>query len=122
MTDAPDAATATVAESLRMEGDFFPDEFADVVERFGSLENRLRSFPSGSVVLVLAMKERDQPSQRTTLEADVIGHPRLMATSVELDRDAALLEVRDDLIRQLSDRQNRREPRQNRQLREKDPS
>ena len=120
MTDSPDAAT--VAESLRLEGDFSPDEFADVVERFGSLENRLRSFPSGSVVLVLAMKERDQASQRTTLEADVIGQPRLMATSVELDRDAALIEVRDDLIRQLTDRQNRGEPRQNRQLRENDPS
>ena len=41
-----------------------------------------------------------------------------MATSDEPDIDAALIEVRDDLIRQLTDAKNRTEPRNRRSLRE----
>jgi ribosome-associated translation inhibitor RaiA len=64
------------------------------------------------------VKERDEPSQRTTLEAWIAGQPRLVATSDRQDFDAAIAEVRDDLIRQITDAKNRTEPRNNRALRE----
>ena len=116
MTDS--TKTATVADSLRLEGDLSPNDWDRVVARLAVLDHRLRTFPAGGIELVLSMKERDEPSQRTVLEASVPGRPRLVATSTEIEVDTALTEVRDDLIRQLTDVQNRSEPRQNRKLRE----
>ena len=64
--------------------------------------------------LALSVKERDTPSQQTTLEAWIAGQPRLVATSRRTDFDASLIEVRDELIRQITDAKNRGEPRHNR--------
>ncbi len=82
------------------------------------LDERLRSFPAGSVEMQLSVKERGEPSQRTTLEASVAGLAHLVATSSHTDLYAALAEVRDDLVRQITDAKNRSEPRNNRTLRE----
>jgi hypothetical protein len=64
--------------------------------------------------LQLSVKERGTPSQRTTLEAWIARRERLVATSIRPDLDAALAEVRDDLVRQITDAKNRSEPRKNR--------
>ncbi|MDQ6910273.1 MAG: HPF/RaiA family ribosome-associated protein, partial [Actinomycetota bacterium] len=89
-----------------------------VVKVMGRLDERLRSFPAGSVEMQLTVKERDQPGQHTTLEAWITGMPHLVATSSRADLDAALGEVRDDLVRQITDAKNRGEPRNNRALRD----
>ena len=52
------------------------------------------------------------------LEAWIAGSERLVATSEQPDLDSAVTEVRDDLIRQLTDAKNRAEPRNRRSLRE----
>jgi ribosome-associated translation inhibitor RaiA len=104
----------TVADSLKLANGVGPEEFDRVVDAFGRLDDRLRSFPAGTVELALSVKERDTPSQHTTLEAWIAGQPRLVATSSRADFDAALVEVRDDLIRQITDAKNRGEPRHNR--------
>ena len=107
-------ATPTVADALRLEHGVTPAEFDRVVATLGRLDDRLRSFREGTVKLALTVKERDTPSQHTTLEASIAGRPRLVATSSRPDFDAALIEVRDDLIRQITDSKNRGEPRHNR--------
>lgn len=117
-----DDAVATVDSSLRLGGGMSPDERAAVIDDWSRLDARLRSFRPDEVELELTVKERDTPSQKTTLEAWVARRPRLVATSTETDLHAALREVRDDLIRQLTDAKNRSEPRNNRSLRETDPS
>ena len=104
----------TVAESLQLTNGIAPSERGRVVAALGRLDERLRSFPDGSVELRLGVKERGTPSQRTTLEASIAGQPRIVATSSRTDFDAALGEVRDDLIRQITDAKNRTEPRNNR--------
>jgi ribosome-associated translation inhibitor RaiA len=109
--------TATVDASLRLGSGVQADERAEIVEHWGSLDARLRSFPAGAVELQLTVKERDTPSQHTTLEAWVAGQPRLVATSSHANFGTALNEVRDDLVRQLTDAKNRTEPRNNRHLR-----
>ena len=109
---------ATVANALQLSNGISPAETDVVVAAFGRLNERLRSFPAGSVRLQLSMKERDTPSQRTTLEAWIDRQPRLVATSDRADFDAALVEVRDDLIRQITDAKNRTEPRNSRVRRE----
>ena len=110
-------STPTVAGSLRLANGVTPAEFDRVAKTMGRLDDRLRSFPDGSVDLQLSVKERDTPSQRTTLEAWIAGQPRLVATSDRSDLEAALAEVRDDLIRQITDAKNRTEPQKNRSLR-----
>jgi len=104
----------TVAETLQLTHGVPPAEFGHVVAALGRLDERLRSFPVGTVELHLGVKERDTPSQRTTLEARIAGRPRIIATSSRRDFDAALAEVRDDLIRQITDAKNRTEPRNSR--------
>jgi ribosome-associated translation inhibitor RaiA len=112
-----DESTATVASSLRLGSGFSQDERDQIVDGWTSLDSRLRSFGAGSVEMELSVKERGEPSQRTVLEAWIARRPRLVATSDEPDLSHALREVRDDLIRQLTDAKNRTEPRNNRSLR-----
>lgn len=109
---------ASVESSLRLGSGFESQERDSIVAGWSKLTSRLGSFPEGAVELELSVKERATPSQRTVLEAWITGSDRLVATSEEPDLDKALIEVRDDLIRQLTDAKNRTEPRNRRSLRE----
>ncbi len=109
---------ATVDASLHIAGGVHPDERAKVVDHWASLDSRLRSFRADQVELQLTIKERDTPSQRTTLEAWVAGFPRLVATSSHTGFDHAINEVRDDMIRLLTDAKTKHEPRNNKHLRD----
>lgn len=113
--------TATVESSLRAGSGIHPEERPAIIEQFSSLDARLRSFPAEAVDLELSVKERDTPSQRTVLEADIAGWPRLVATSTHTTMTQALSEVRDDLVRQITDAKTRTEPRNNRQRRNTEP-
>jgi ribosome-associated translation inhibitor RaiA len=115
MTDADVATVDTCLQPLG--GGLGPADRARIVDRWSRLDQRLKSFRSDEVILVLTVKERDTPSQQTTLEARIARRPTLVATSSHTELDRALNEVRDDLIRQLTDAKNRTEPRQNRRRR-----
>lgn len=111
--------TSSVADALELVNGVAPEEFDAVAALLGRLNDRLRSFPAGTVKLQLSVKQRDQPGQRTTLEASIAGQQhRIIATSDRDDFDAAISEVRDDLIRQITDAKNIAEPRKNRARRE----
>jgi ribosome-associated translation inhibitor RaiA len=66
----------------------------------------------------LFLKDRDTKSQRVTFDLKVDGHEPLVATSSNADLDRALNEVRDEMIRQLTDMKTKSEPRNNKHLRE----
>lgn len=51
------------------------------------------------------------------LEANIGGFPRFVATARSRELTPALNQVRDELIRQLTDAKTRTEPRHNRKLR-----
>ncbi|MCJ7754655.1 MAG: hypothetical protein MUP13_08825, partial [Thermoanaerobaculales bacterium] len=76
--------------------------------------NVLAAFGSDSVELELSMKDRDRPGQATTLQCWLAGSPRLVSTSSQQALTASLVEVRDDLRRQLDDAKARRAPQHNR--------
>jgi ribosome-associated translation inhibitor RaiA len=113
MTDV----SATVDECLRVHGDMSANEIAEFVRHCSSLDTRLRSFLPDAVVLDLYLKERSTPSQHVTLEAKIARWPVLVATATDTDLNGALLHVRDELIRQISDTKSRREPRHDRRTR-----
>ena len=109
---------ATVADSLQVQGDLTDSEIEQITQRWSKLDARMRSFDAGSVDLQLYVKDRDTKSQHVTLDAKIDGHSPLVATSSSTDLDHALNEVRDELIRQITDMKTRSEPRNNRHLRE----
>lgn len=109
---------ATVESSLRLGSGFEIEERDSIVAGWAPLTSRLASFPDGTVELEVSVKERTTPSQRTVLEARIAGRHRLVATSEQTELDKALTEVRDDLIRQLTDAKNRTEPSNRRSLRD----
>lgn len=111
------ADPATVEDSLQVQGDLHRHEVISLIEHWSKLDSRLRSFKKGSVELNLFVKERETPSQHVTLETKIEGRPTLVATSDSSDLSHALNEVRDEMIRQISDAKNRSEPRNNRKLR-----
>lgn len=116
MTNHEDSAT--VDGSLRLEAGTHPEEREVIVNHWAALDARLRSFRSDQVELILTIKERDTPSQKTTLEALIAGWPRMASTSHHVQFDRALNEVRDDMIRLISDAKNKHEPRNNKHLRD----
>lgn len=109
---------ATVESSLKLGNGFDANERDDIVAGWDRLTSRLASFPDGTVELELSVKERATPSQRTVLAAWITEHGQMVATSRHADINSALIEVRDDLIRQLSDTKNRTEPSNSRTLRD----
>lgn len=109
---------ATVESSLRLGSGFDAGDWDRIVAGWGRLTSRLGSFSNGTVELEISVKERATPSQRMVLEAWIAGRDRLVATSEQTDLDKALTEVRDDLIRQLTDAKNRTEPSNRRALRD----
>ena len=109
---------ATVADSLQVQGDLTQSEIEQITQSWSKLDARMRSFDTGSVDLHLFVKDRDTKSQHVTLDAKIDGHQPLVATSSSPDLDHALIEVRDDMIRQMTDMKTRSEPRNNRHLRE----
>jgi ribosome-associated translation inhibitor RaiA len=66
----------------------------------------------------LFVKDRDTKSQHVTLDVKIDRHDVLVATSSNTDLDRAFNEVRDEMIRQLSDMKTKSEPRNNKHLRE----
>lgn len=109
--------TTIVADTLRLGHGFQADERDLVVELLGRLDERLQSFDTNHVELEITVKERETASQHMTLLAKLGGLPRMVATSDSQLLEAAVHEVRDDMIRQISDAKHRREPKNNHQLR-----
>ena len=109
---------ATVTESLTVHGEVYPDEIEKLHDHWAKLDARLRSFHQGTVSLQLFVKDRDAKSQHVTLDVKIDGHNPLVATSSNSDLDRAFNEVRDEMIRQLTDMKSKREPRNNKHLRD----
>ena len=109
---------ATVADSLTVHGDLHQADIDKLVDHWSKLDARLRSFDEGTVAMQLFVKDRGTKSQHVTLDVKVDGHAPLVATSSSADLDHAFNEVRDEMIRQLSDMKTKNEPRSNKRLRD----
>lgn len=113
-TGEPDADAEETGEGsasldqLRLGDGFSAGERDRIVGRLEKLNRRLRKFPADGTDLLLTVKDRDTTSQKVTLECGLPHFPPLVATSTEPDLQAALLEVREDLWRQIDDAVNKR--------------
>ena len=109
---------ATVADSLTVHGDLYDGDVERIVDHWAKLDVRLRSFDAGTVALDLFVKDRDTKSQHVTLDVKIDGHAPLVATSSSADLEHAFNEVRDEMIRQLTDMKTKTDPRSNKHLRD----
>ncbi len=100
--DRDDEGQASLRQ-LRLGAGFSEAERDRIVERLSKLDRRLARFPADGTELVLSVKERDSSGQSVRLECRVPGFSPFVATSTEPDLRAALMDVREDLWRQIDD-------------------
>jgi ribosome-associated translation inhibitor RaiA len=93
---------SSFSDRLRIVPEFRSDEYDRVKElMFGRLERRLARWKPEEVELELSVKDRDTSKQRMVLECWIAREDRLVATSREEDLWRGVVEVRDDLWRQI---------------------
>jgi ribosome-associated translation inhibitor RaiA len=101
---------SSFSDRLRIVPEFRSDEYDRVKEiMFGRLERRLSRWKPEEVELELSVKDRDTPKQRMVLECWIAREDRLVATSREEDLWKGVVEVRDDLWRQIDKMVTKRE-------------
>ena len=112
------AKPATAQECLRVGTGFSQGDRNWIAEQFGTLDARLASFHADATELEISVKDREARGQKVTLECRIGGREKIVTTSSEEDLHAAVMDVRDDLRRRLTDAKTRQQPRHNRPLRD----
>lgn len=97
-------------ERLQLAGGFTPADRDRILRVLGPLAKHLAKWRPEQIALQASVKHRDGKEQKVTLEVVLPGIPPLVASSVDGEIDRALVEVRKDLIRQVEDAKDRREP------------
>jgi ribosome-associated translation inhibitor RaiA len=93
----------TLTRQPRLGTGFAESERTWVTRRLAPLTTRLRSFPDTAVELDLSVKDRDGADPRVTLVCRIAGQSRLVATAAAQTLSTAVIEVRDDMIRQVAE-------------------
>lgn len=105
--EEPEDERASLA-LLRLSGEFETSDRERIVERLSKLDRRLQKFPADGTDLHLTVKDRDSGGQKVTLEAWLPKFGHFAATSTEADLRDALMDVRDDMWRQIDDAVSKR--------------
>ena len=102
-----DVNPASLAQ-LALGSGFEAAERDRIVARLDKLNRRLKRFPADGTWLEISVKERDSSGQNVTLRCELPGFANLVATSSEQDLRDALMDVREDMWRQIDDAVTRR--------------
>jgi ribosome-associated translation inhibitor RaiA len=103
----PDASV--LAQRLRLGVGFGAEDRTHLLEVLSALNRHLAHWRPEQVDLQVSVKDRGGREQKVTLEAWLPGRPPLIATSAKADLGRALVDVRNDMIRQLQDDKARRD-------------
>ncbi|HSK91719.1 MAG TPA: hypothetical protein VK875_10435 [Euzebyales bacterium] len=95
-------------DQLRIEFGFEESEHARVLDVLRKLDRQLKRFPADAVDMELTVKDRDTTAQKVTMEVWLPNLPRIVATSKEIALRDALMEVREDVWRQIKEQLDRR--------------
>jgi len=105
----PDPATI-LAERLRLGAGFGAQDRDHVLDSLSALDRHLAHWSPERVDLEISVRNRGGAEQKVTLEAWLPGWPSLVAASADRELDHALVDVRKELIRQVEDEKDKREP------------
>jgi ribosome-associated translation inhibitor RaiA len=90
-----------------------------VLDALESLAPHLARWDSATVDVEICVKDRRGKEQQVTLLADLPGYPPVVAKAANQQLDRAIAEAKRELVRQIEDAKGKREPKDNRHLREK---
>ena len=90
-----------------------------VRDHLSTLEKHLSRWDPAGVTVEVSVKNREGREQQVTLRADLPGYPPLVAKAADPNLQSALATAKRELIRQIEDEKTKREPKSNRQLRDK---
>jgi len=114
----PGARTAILDQVLHVSGGFSEAERQRLLDGLAETPHLSRWDPA-DMELDVSVKQRDSKEQKVSIRAILPGYPTLVGTAVDHDLDRALMDARRDLIRQIEDEKKKRQPKDNRHLREK---
>jgi ribosome-associated translation inhibitor RaiA len=104
---------------LRLGAGFADDDRRWVLEALESLVPHLARWDPADVDVEISVKDRGGKEQQVTLLADLPGYPPVVAKAANRQLDQAIAEAKRELVRQIEDAKGKREPKDNRHLREK---
>jgi ribosome-associated translation inhibitor RaiA len=107
-----------LGDVLRVGAGFTDDDRQWVLDALESLAPHLARWDSRKVDVEISVKDRDGKEQQVTLLTDLPGYPPVVAKAANRQLDRAIAEAKHELIRQIEDAKSKREPKDNRHLRE----
>jgi ribosome-associated translation inhibitor RaiA len=90
-----------------------------ILDALAVLERHLSRWDPADVSVDVSVKDRGGREQQVTVRADLPGYPPLVAKAAHADLLVALAEAKRELIRQVEEEKQKREPKKNRRLRRK---
>jgi ribosome-associated translation inhibitor RaiA len=116
-TDPP--GTGVLDQVLHLGAGFTDDDRRWVLDALESLVPHLARWDPAKVNVEIAVKHRGGKEQQVTLLADLPRYPPVVAKAAGRQLDQAIAEAKRELVRQVEDEKSKREPKDNRHLREK---
>jgi predicted nucleotidyltransferase len=105
---ADTSAGRASVDQLRTESGFGESEHPRIVDTLRKLDRQLQRWPADAVNMELFVKDRDTLAQKVTMEVWLPNLPRVVATSHQPVLRDALMEIRDDVWRQIKEQLARR--------------
>jgi ribosome-associated translation inhibitor RaiA len=122
VSDHDDPRTDTILdEVVHLTGGFTEADRPRVLEALSALGPHLSRWDPDGMRLEVSVKDLDGREQTVTLRAELPGYPTLVAKGANPNLDSALAAAKRELIRQVEDEKKKREPKNNRHLRKKQP-
>jgi ribosome-associated translation inhibitor RaiA len=119
MSEIENTRSDVLDDVLRLGAGFADDDRRWVLEALESLAPHLARWSSAKVDVEISVKDRGGKEQQVTLLADLPGYPPVVAKAANQQLDRAIAEAKRELVRQIEDAKGKREPKDNRRLREK---
>ena len=123
MSESENARTGSpgtiLDEVVHLSGGFSEADRRIVVAALSALVPHLSRWDADSMTVEVSVKDRDGKEQQVTLRADLAGYPTLVAKAANPNLESGLAEAKRELIRQIEDEKQKRDPKNNRHLRRK---
>jgi hypothetical protein len=95
-------------DQLRVEFGFVESERPRIVEIMRKLDRQLKRYPADAVDMELYVKDRETTTQKVTMEVWLPHFPPVVATSEKPALRDALMDVREEVLRQIKEQHARR--------------
>jgi ribosome-associated translation inhibitor RaiA len=121
-TDDPgtgDPGTGILDQVLHLGAGLSDADRSWVLDALSVLERHLSRWDPADVSVDVSVKDRGGREQQLTVRADLPGYPPVVAKAAHPDLLVALAEAKRELIRQVEEEKQKREPKNNRRLRRK---